>query len=433
MRVRPVGLLAVGGLLVVFASACHQFVGIDDDARLSAAPELVTVPLNAELPVLTVTEAQSAAPQAVAIEIADVEVGETSLSTIGGPASASTNAGRNDPVMRRATFAFSGDTLIHSPLVGRANVNAGGIGFDFAPMFARVAPVISGADYAICHLETPFAPPGTPLSTYPMYGVPAEVAVGIASAGYDRCSTASNHTMDRGIAGIDATVDALLAAGLSQAGMARTPEESVVAIVDVKGIAVAHLSFTMDLNGGHLPATQPWRSNIIDADAIIAAAHDARVRGAEVVIVSLHWGTERISAPNTFQLNVADRVTASGEVDLIVGHHAHVVQPIRQVNGRWVVFGMGNFLSNMPTGDTWPASSQDGVLVTVAISEQPDGRFLVEQPSVVPTWVDRDDDWAIHPVITDLVDPLVPDRVKAQLAVSLERTRWVVGDFVIAG
>lgn len=335
--------------------------------------------------------------------------------------------------MRRATFAFSGDTLIHSPLVNRANGNAGGIGFDFAPMFARIAPVISGADYAICHLETPIAPPGTPLSTYPMYGVPAEVTAGIASAGYDRCSTASNHTMDRGVAGIDATVDALLAAGLTQAGMARTPEESVVAIVDVKGIAVAHLSFTMDLNGGRLPATQPWRSNIIDAEAIIAGAHDARVRGADVVIVSLHWGTERVSNPNTFQLNVADRVTASGEVDLIVGHHAHVIQPIRQVNGHWVVFGMGNFLSNMPTGDTWPASSQDGMLVTVAIAEQADGRFVVEQPSVVPTWVDRDDDWVIHPVITDLVDPLVSHRVKSQLAVSLERTRWVVGDFVVSG
>ncbi len=431
MRVRPAGLLAVGGLLIVVASACHQFVGIDDDARLSAGPEPVTVPLSLELPVLTTIE--QVASQAVAIEIGAGGVGGSGLSTIVGPASVSIDAARSGPVMRRATFAFSGDTLIHSPLVNRANGNAGGIGFDFAPMFARIAPVISGADYAICHLETPIAPPGTPLSTYPMYGVPAEVTAGIASAGYDRCSTASNHTMDRGVAGIDATVDALLAAGLTQAGMARTPEESVVAIVDVKGIAVAHLSFTMDLNGGRLPATQPWRSNIIDAEAIIAGAHDARVRGADVVIVSLHWGTERVSNPNTFQLNVADRVTASGEVDLIVGHHAHVIQPIRQVNGHWVVFGMGNFLSNMPTGDTWPASSQDGMLVTVAIAEQADGRFVVEQPSVVPTWVDRDDDWVIHPVITDLVDPLVSHRVKSQLAVSLERTRWVVGDFVVSG
>lgn len=379
-------------------------------------------------------QSRPAAPDGPAvIERVALDVAPIGPAAVSAPIGAGAGPGtaRAEPVLRSATFAFSGDTLPHSPLVRRAGQYAGGDGYDFSPMFARVAPVLSAADYAVCHLETPIAPPGTPLTTYPTYGVPAAVTSGLASAGYDRCSTASNHTIDRGVAGIDATVDALQAAGLTQAGMARTPDEAVTAVIDVNGIAVAHLSFTMNLNGGRLPPDQPWRSNIIDPAAIIAAARDTRTRGAEVVIVSLHWGTEGVAAPNPFQLDIADQVTRSGEVDLIVGHHAHVIQPIQQVNERWVVFGMGNFLSNMPTGNSWPASSQDGMIVTVAIAEQADGRFLVEKPSVVPTWVDRANSFVIRPVLSDLLDPAVPDPVKAQLAASLERTRSVVGEFLM--
>ncbi len=421
MRVGALGVVAVGGLLVGAASSCYG--GRDETIsgrRLASWSVWKTVDIRGDLPVFG---ASSLSPIAA--------VAPASGPPIGLPVTVTAAAVRTDPVYRRATFAFSGDTLIHSPLVNAASRNANGAGFDFSPMFARVAPFISAVDLAICHLETPIAPQGTPLTTYPTYGVPAEVTNGVASGGYDRCSTASNHTIDRGVAGIDATVAALEAAGLSQAGMARTPEEAVVGIVDVGGIAVAHLSYTMDLNGGRLPADQPWRSNIIDPAAIVAAAHDARVRGAEVVIVSLHWGVERVAEPTAFQRDVADQVTRSGAVDLIVGHHVHVIQPIEQINGRWVVFGMGNFLSNMPTGDTWPASSQDGMLVTVAISQQADGTFVVERPAVVPTWVDRDNGFVIRPVLSDLADPSVSESVKAHLAVSLERTRSVVGDFLV--
>ena len=76
-------------------------------------------------------------------------------------------------------------------------------------MLARIAPLIGAADLGVCHLETPIAPPGEALSTAPLYGVPAEVATALAAAHYDRCSTASNHSLDRGTTGIDATVAAL--------------------------------------------------------------------------------------------------------------------------------------------------------------------------------------------------------------------------------
>ncbi|MEO6122904.1 MAG: CapA family protein [Ilumatobacteraceae bacterium] len=432
MSSSPGGLLAVGGLLLILASGC---AGSDAGAGRLAFGVPDTVAVDQVLPVFSGSASASASATGDGA-FAQIVASEPPMPLIEGgvivrPLVAAADApDAPAPVLRRATFVFSGDTLPHSPVVRAANTFAGGAGFDFAPMFARIASVISAADLAVCHLETPIAPPGSALSTYPQYGVPAEVTVGLASAGYDRCSTASNHTIDRGVAGIDATVDALAAVAVSQAGMARNPAEATVALLDVNGINVAHLSFTMDLNGGHLPISEPWRSNIISADAVIAAAQDARARGADVVIVSLHWGTERRNTPNDFQIRIADAVTASGAVDLIVGHHAHVIQPIQQINDRWVVFGLGNFLSNMPTGDTWPASTQDGMMVTTAITEQADGTFVVDRPVVVPTWVDRSNGFVIRPVIADLADPSVSDAVKAQLSASLARTSAVVGEFV---
>jgi hypothetical protein len=101
-----------------------------------------------------------------------------------------------------------------------------------------------------------------------------------------------------------------------------------------------------------------------------------------------------------------------------------------QVNGTWVAFGLGNFLSNMPTDEHWPASTQDGVALAVTIDEQPDGRFAVERPTVIPTWVDRAEGWVIRPVVADLADPTVADSTKRQLERSLGRAVALYGDMV---
>lgn len=107
-----------------------------------------------------------------------------------------------------------------------------------------------------------------------------------------------------------------------------------------------------------------------------------------------------------------------------------MIQPIEQINGHWVVFGLGNFISNMPTGPKWPASSQDGVIVTITVTRAADGHITVEQPRAIPTWVDRDHGFVIRPVLADLADPSTPQATKRQLQASLERTSEVIGAYV---
>ena len=326
----------------------------------------------------------------------------------------------------------AGDLLSHTPVINQALEYGGGITYDFAPMFHAVAPLIASADVAICHLETPVAPPGTPPDpTPPDYGVPAEIASGIAAAGFDRCSLASNHVMDKGAAGIDATLAAFDAMGLGHAGMARNPDEAGPRLFDVNGINIAHLSYTYSYNGMPVANGEPWRSNLIEPDRIVAEALQARERGARFVILSIHWGAEGVTEVTADQRRWAEQITASGAVDVIVGHHAHVVQPIEQVNGRWVVFGLGNFLSAMSAStECCGIRGQDGLLVRLTATEQPDGTFAVSTPQAIPTYVDRNG-YVVLPVQGSLADPVLAAGVGVPaLDESLARTSGVVGAFV---
>lgn len=330
-------------------------------------------------------------------------------------------------------MAFTGDILIHSNVWKSATAHAGGIGYDFAPMFADIAPLISSVDLGVCHLEVPVAPAGKEPSTAPLYGAPVEIVDGIAAAGYDRCSTASNHTLDQGVAGIEATLDAFEARGLGQSGMARTPDEIKPKITVVNGVKITHLSYTFGYNGLRVPNGEGWRSATIDAERIIEDAALARYLGAQVVIVSMHWGVEPESRVNGSQRKMADKLTASGLINVIVGHHAHVVQAIEQVNGVWTVFGLGNILSDHPTRKFFPPSSQDGMVVTVEVVVDPDGTVSVEQPVVHPTWVDRDRGYVIRNVLLELARADLAPEERTLYEQSLARTGEQVGDFVAQG
>ena len=324
------------------------------------------------------------------------------------------------------TMAFVGDILPHSPLVARAQRNEQG----FSPMFDDIAPLISSADLAICHLETPIAPKGEALSTFPFFGVPPTITEAIAKAGFDRCSTASNHTYDRGVKGIDETINALLANDVAQSGMARTPNEIKPQTFSVKGVTLSHLSYTFSYNGLALPQDQEWRSALIDTDRILRDARTAREMGADAVIVSMHWGNEMSSQLNSQQTSVADALTNSGYVDLIVGHHAHVVQPIEKVNGVWVIYGMGNVLSNLPTDERWPASSQDSGVFTTTMRRDTAGNISFDTPVVHPTWVDKQNGWIIRDIKKSLSNSNSSGVYARELELSLGRTTRVLGDFI---
>ncbi|MGI9016004.1 MAG: CapA family protein [Euzebya sp.] len=285
-----------------------------------------------------------------------------------------------DQPYRAFTLAATGDLLIHTPVRSRAATADGS--FDFAPQLAQAYDDVAAADLGLCHLEVPLDPDG-PYSSYPIFNAPAELAVGIAATGWDVCSTASNHSADKGFEGLVATLDALDGAGVGHRGTFRTQEDSVDPVLHtVQGVEVGLLSATYGLNGLPAPGGFEWSVLRIDSGVIADRAADLRAAGAEVVVVSLHWGNEYQHAPSSYQRTIAAQLMSSGQIDAIIGHHAHVIQPVEWIEDRPVVFGLGNFLSGQR-----PTERRDGAIVTLEFEESYDG-WHVEAVHAQPTWVD---------------------------------------------
>jgi poly-gamma-glutamate capsule biosynthesis protein CapA/YwtB (metallophosphatase superfamily) len=292
----------------------------------------------------------------------------------------------------RLTVAASGDFLIHSPVWNRARAYGHGRRYRFGPMFRRIRPVIARADLALCHVETPFS--HGPPQGFPSFRTPVALARAIRGTGWDACSTASNHTLDAGQRGVNTTLDVLDRFGLPHAGSYRTRGGARrIVLLDVKGVKVAFLAYTALTNGQRIP--HPWSLNMARPRRILREARRARRAGAGAVIVNLHWGTEFRAATTRAQRRLAATLTRSDAITAVVGQHVHVVQPIRWMNGKPVVFGEGNLISNQ-TAACCPAASQDGLIALIDLRVAPSGAVLPKRVRYLPTYVRHPDFTVVH-------------------------------------
>lgn len=248
------------------------------------------------------------------------------------------------------TLVGTGDIIPYPSIVQRAAADSAERGgYDFRKILAGVRPIVSAADLALCHHEIPYGRPGGPYTGYPLFKAPHQLADALKDTGYDSCSTASNHTLDDGYDGLVRVLDHLDRVGIRHVGSARSAEEAgSPALLEAGGAEVAQLDYTYGTNGIPLPSGKPWAVNLIDRDRIVADARAARAAGANVVVLSVHWGSEWRTAPDEQQVELARELTASRgadglpDIDLILGTHNHVPQPYEKINGTWVVYGMGD-------------------------------------------------------------------------------------------
>ncbi len=349
---------------------------------------------------------------------------QATSTTVRSPGSATTATTATTPTTKpaaprpvRLTVEVNGDLLIHAPVWETALADGHGH-YDFFAMLREIAPYIKHADLAICHVETPMTP--RPPHGYPVFNTPPALARAIKQTGWRICDTASNHSLDQGQYGIDQTGLALNRAGVLHTGsFGSRAAQNRTLMVTVKGVRVAFLAYTEMTNG--IPLPHPWSVNIARVSAIRRAAAAARRRGAQVVIVNLHWGDEDVSAPSPFQLSTARALTRDPDITAIVGQHVHVVQPIRRVHGKLVVFGEGQLLSNQ-TAACCPIQSEDGMMVFLHLVVT-GKRSKVAGITYVPTW-NRHPDYAVLPVGEALSRHQAPADV---LRASYERTTSVVG------
>jgi poly-gamma-glutamate synthesis protein (capsule biosynthesis protein) len=338
------------------------------------------------------------------------------------------------------SIVAAGDVLPHAGV--NADARTAG-GYDYTKLLAGMDPWIQGADLAICHMEVPVAPNGKP-SGYPVFGGPKQLAASLKAQGWDGCSTASNHSVDRGFAGVKATLDAFDEVGLGHDGTARSAAEQAqpqLYQLDRNGqtITVAHISATYGTNGMPVDADKPWSLNMIDVPAMVAQAKAARAAGADLVIASVHCCVEYQTAPTPQQQQVDQQLADSGEFDLVIGHHAHVPQPVVKLSGgpdgtgMWVAYGLGNYVSNQD-GDCCVSSTDSGILLTAHVTSpaadpatgKPAGPARVTGVEYTPITVDRLGGHQVH-ALTDIPDGS-KNLTKAQVAQRLARVEAAAGD-----
>lgn len=294
-----------------------------------------------------------------------------------------------EPQIKHITVAAVGDVLIHKPIITSAAQGNGA--YSFAPIFAPVAPYLKAADYAVANLETRLAGAERGYSGYPRFNSPASLALSLRESGIDLLATANNHSLDKGWPGITATLDNIDKAGLAHIGTARSAgEQAEPFITDVGGIRLGILNYTAETNGLSLPEGKDFGLNILRPERVTAEAQALRGRGADMILAVLHFGKEYQRLPNEAQRRLAADLCRAG-VDVIIGSHPHVVQPIEKIEvqrqGRpytcVIAYSLGNFVSNQR--DRYRDS---GIILYLEIEKDSDVT-RVTKTGYLPVWVQK--------------------------------------------
>jgi poly-gamma-glutamate capsule biosynthesis protein CapA/YwtB (metallophosphatase superfamily) len=244
------------------------------------------------------------------------------------------------------TLLAVGDILIHDRVY---EVAKKGKTYNFDSMFQAVKPYIQGADLAVANSESMIGGEAIGLSSYPSFNSPYEVGDAVKKAGFDVVTMANNHALDRGPKAVSNAVHYWDHLKIVHTGVFLSKkDQSKIRIVSKKGIRFAFLAYTFGTNGIPTPKGKSYLVNRINIPQIKSDVARAK-KQADVVVVSLHFGTEYQHEPNATQTQLVKQLANTG-VDVILGSHPHVLQPYQWVSGKnghrtFVVYSLGNFLS----------------------------------------------------------------------------------------
>lgn len=346
-----------------------------------------------------------AIPSDSAIELPTSPLAETEAAT-----EATTVPTEPEPekVIATATISAQGDLLMHSPVFNTCRQSDGS--YNFESIFRYTKDTLAAMDYSVANLETTFGGPDHPHIANQSFCCPDELAADAAAAGYDMLLTANNHSGDTTAEGVVRTLEVTRAAGLETLG-SQMPGEKRYSIVEIYGIRIGMVSYTwsckatdttFSLNG--LPAiTDEGQMNYFtnanpqklytEAEQIMA---DLKAEGVDATMMYIHWGNEYETKENQLQRDIAQKLCDIG-FDVIVGGHAHVVQPMALLESTIdpdhktiCIYSLGNAVSNQRTGvsQLFPAGyTEDGVIFAVTFEKYSDGNVYLAATEVIPTWV----------------------------------------------
>ncbi|MBQ3547567.1 MAG: CapA family protein [Clostridia bacterium] len=350
-----------------------------------------------------------------AIALLSFVIGSALKGDNGGNNSGGTNSTpKPEPIPDKfATVISIGDIMCHSTQYNGAKTADG---YDFSHFFKELSPYFKSADLAVGNLELTFG--GTESGAwrgFPTFNTPDQLANAIADSGIGLLMTANNHTYDTGLFGMKRTLDVVRNLGIETNGSRKDETEAKYIVKDLNGIKVGMVSYTYEttsatqtnkyLNGLRLSAEAgPLVNSFCYAkiDAFYQEAQEVIAKmkqdGADYITFYMHWGNEYQRTQNTWQKTIAQKLSNMG-VNMIIGGHPHVVQPIEYIyseDGQTetvCVYSLGNAVSNqrrsLMTNNAPKGHTEDGLMVSYTLKKTADGTVTLVDFEAIPTWVDR--------------------------------------------
>jgi len=283
------------------------------------------------------------------------------------------------------SFLAAGDNIIHEAIFTDAHKRAeNGVGYNFKPMYDGVADMISSADIAFVNQEGPIAGASFGVTGYPMFNAPDSAGDTLVELGFDIVNIANNHMLDKWESGLYHTIeywktkDVLLLGAFTE-----TDYDNIRVYTCPDGTKISFLSYTYGTNDMKLDSDKyDMFIPLIDERDIVRQVGLAKEAG-DMVFVSIHWGNENKFDPTGEQRRLA-QVMADNGVDVVIGHHPHVLQPAEWLTGKnggktFVTYSIGNMISTMH-----PSYNMVGAFLTFDIRITAAGERSIENPLLVP-------------------------------------------------
>ena len=313
----------------------------------------------------------------------------------------SSNEVKEETIVEDISFNISaiGDVMCHNTQYRDAYIKETGK-YDFSYVFDEIKQYTQSADLTIGSLETVFAGSDIGYSNYPMFNSPDALAYDLSEMGVDILSTAGNHVLDKGISGLNRTIDVLNDAGISNTGTYKSQKERDTTLIkDVKGVKIGIINYTYGTNGIPIPKGKEYCVNLIDKDLILGDIENAKKQGVDMIIACMHWGTEYSRTANDEQIELSNFLFENG-VNIILGNHPHVLEPMEKrtvtlkdgsKQDGFIIYASGNFICDQNYKYT-----RNSAILDMKITKKANGKINIDKVSYVPIYMYKDNATAVQ-------------------------------------
>jgi len=285
-------------------------------------------------------------------------------------------------------LSFVGDIMCHSPQFEFARI--GKNSFDFKPAFREIKKFLSKSDFTFGNLETVILGGNEKLSGYPLFNSPPELLDAIKDAGIDFLFTSNNHCNDKGIRGIENTINHIRERGIGQHGtfLSKSNRDSSL-IISINEFNIGILSYTYGLNGNYLPKEKIYMASLIDTNQVKFDIDKFSQHKLDCILIYYHFGNEYSRKPSNYQKELVKKTFEYG-ADIIIASHPHVIQPFEyfikdkgKMDKGFVAYSLGNFISNQ----RW-RYSDSGIILDLQLTKSTlTDSVWISKVDFTPTWV----------------------------------------------